>query len=70
MSCLCGPFLAGVIMRMAKDYRHCRGGLPDLVVWNTSNNTYKVNVIFKDFINQIFVVTHTLSLICIGFVVG
>ncbi|MEQ2177139.1 Fanconi-associated nuclease 1 [Goodea atripinnis] len=26
---------------MAKDYRHCRGGLPDLVVWNTSNNTYK-----------------------------
>lgn len=27
---------------MSKDYRHCRGGLPDLVVWNTSNNTYKV----------------------------
>ncbi|XP_033823792.1 fanconi-associated nuclease 1 [Periophthalmus magnuspinnatus] len=42
VSCLSGPFLAGVIMRMAKDYRHCRGGLPDLVVWNTSNNTYKL----------------------------
>lgn len=28
--------------RMSKDYRHCRGGLPDLVVWNTSQNTYKV----------------------------
>ncbi|XP_072291414.1 fanconi-associated nuclease 1 [Eucyclogobius newberryi] len=42
LSCLSGPFLAGVIMRMAKDYRHCRGGLPDLVVWNTSNNTYKL----------------------------
>ncbi|CAL9696807.1 unnamed protein product [Knipowitschia caucasica] len=42
VSCLCGPFLAGVILRMAKDYRHCRGGLPDLVVWNTSNNTYKL----------------------------
>lgn len=28
---------------MSKDYRHCRAGLPDLVVWNTSNNSYKVN---------------------------
>ena len=27
---------------MSKDYRHCRAGLPDLVVWNTSENTYKV----------------------------
>lgn len=27
---------------MSKDYRHCRAGLPDLVVWNTSKNTYKV----------------------------
>lgn len=42
VSCLSGPFLAGVIARMAKDYRHCRGGLPDLVVWNTSNNSYKL----------------------------
>lgn len=42
VSCMSGSFLAGVITRMAKDYRHCRGGLPDLVVWNTSNNTYKL----------------------------
>lgn len=28
---------------MSKDYRHCRAGLPDLVVWNTSNNSYKVS---------------------------
>lgn len=42
VSCLSGPFLAGVIARMAKDYRHCRGGLPDLVVWNTSDNAYKL----------------------------
>lgn len=28
--------------RMSKDYRHCRAGLPDLVVWNTSNNSFKV----------------------------
>ncbi|KAM7003503.1 fanconi-associated nuclease 1 [Tautogolabrus adspersus] len=42
VSCLSGAFLGGVIARMSKDYRHCRGGLPDLVVWNTTNNTYKL----------------------------
>ncbi|XP_069018044.1 fanconi-associated nuclease 1 [Embiotoca jacksoni] len=42
VACLGGAFLGGVIARMAKDYRHCRGGLPDLVVWNTSNNSYKL----------------------------
>uniref|UniRef100_A0A8C7NKQ6 Fanconi-associated nuclease n=1 Tax=Oncorhynchus mykiss TaxID=8022 RepID=A0A8C7NKQ6_ONCMY len=42
VSCLGGSFLGGMITRMAKDYRHCRAGLPDLVVWNTSNNTYKL----------------------------
>ncbi|KAM6936969.1 fanconi-associated nuclease 1 [Xenentodon cancila] len=40
--CLGGAFLGGIIDRMAKDYRHCRGGLPDLVVWNTSNSTCKL----------------------------
>lgn len=43
VSCLGGAFLGGVIARMSKDYRHCRAGLPDLVVWNTSNNSYKVS---------------------------
>ncbi|XP_061679381.1 fanconi-associated nuclease 1 [Syngnathoides biaculeatus] len=42
VSCMGGAFLAGVIIRMAKDFRHCRGGLPDLVVWNTSNKIYKL----------------------------
>ncbi|XP_077453348.1 LOW QUALITY PROTEIN: fanconi-associated nuclease 1 [Stigmatopora argus] len=42
VSCMGGAFLAGVVARMAKDFRHCRGGLPDLVVWNTSNNNYKL----------------------------
>ncbi|XP_044048491.1 fanconi-associated nuclease 1 [Siniperca chuatsi] len=42
ISCMGGAFLGGVIARMSKDYRHCRGGLPDLVVWNTSNNSYKL----------------------------
>lgn len=41
VSCLGGAFLAGMITRMAKDYRHCRAGLPDLVVWSTSANSYK-----------------------------
>ncbi|XP_064170018.1 fanconi-associated nuclease 1 [Anguilla rostrata] len=41
-SCLGGAFLAGIVRRMAEDYRHCRGGLPDLVVWNTSNKAYKL----------------------------
>ncbi|XP_035013786.2 fanconi-associated nuclease 1 isoform X1 [Hippoglossus stenolepis] len=42
VSCLGGAFLGGVTARMSKDYRHCRAGLPDLVVWNTSENTYKL----------------------------
>nr|XP_023673054.1 fanconi-associated nuclease 1 [Paramormyrops kingsleyae]XP_023673055.1 fanconi-associated nuclease 1 [Paramormyrops kingsleyae] len=42
VTCLRGPFLAGLVQRMAQDYRHCRGGLPDLVVWNTCNSTYKL----------------------------
>ncbi|KAG8012727.1 Fanconi-associated nuclease 1 [Nibea albiflora] len=42
VSCLGGAFLGGMIARMSKDYRHCRAGLPDLVVWNTSNNSYKL----------------------------
>uniref|UniRef100_A0A3Q4H5E4 Fanconi-associated nuclease n=1 Tax=Neolamprologus brichardi TaxID=32507 RepID=A0A3Q4H5E4_NEOBR len=42
VACLGGAFLGGVIARMAKDYRHCRGGLPDLVVWNSSSNSYKL----------------------------
>ncbi|XP_056334497.1 fanconi-associated nuclease 1 [Danio aesculapii] len=42
VACLGGHFLSGVVLRMAKDYRHCRGGLPDLVVWSTSSNKYKL----------------------------
>ncbi|KAJ1180890.1 hypothetical protein NDU88_006101 [Pleurodeles waltl] len=40
--CFGGPFLSGVCMRLSKDLRHCRGGLPDLVVWNTKNCKFKV----------------------------
>ncbi|KAM8860850.1 fanconi-associated nuclease 1 isoform 1-T1 [Synchiropus picturatus] len=42
VSCFGGVFLGGVIARMAKDFRHCRAGLPDLVVWSTLRNTYKL----------------------------
>ncbi|XP_067274949.1 fanconi-associated nuclease 1 [Pseudorasbora parva] len=42
VECLGGHFLSGVVLRMAKDYRHCRGGLPDLIVWSMSNKKYKL----------------------------
>ncbi|TRY86670.1 hypothetical protein DNTS_005016 [Danionella cerebrum] len=42
VACFGGHFLSGVVLRMAKDFRHCRGGLPDLVVWSSTNKTYKL----------------------------
>ncbi|XP_074256226.1 fanconi-associated nuclease 1 isoform X2 [Saimiri boliviensis] len=41
VSCLGGPVLSGVCRRLAADFRHCRGGLPDLVVWNTPSHRCK-----------------------------
>ncbi|NXW12661.1 FAN1 nuclease, partial [Circaetus pectoralis] len=42
VSCLGGVFLSGVFRRLSKDLRHCRGGLPDLVVWRTHTNHFKL----------------------------
>ncbi|XP_021263264.1 fanconi-associated nuclease 1 isoform X2 [Numida meleagris] len=42
VSCLGGMFLSGVFRRLSKDLRHCRGGLPDLVVWSTHSNHFKL----------------------------
>ncbi|XP_074090359.1 fanconi-associated nuclease 1 [Macrotis lagotis] len=42
VSCFGGPFLSGVCRILATDLRHHRGGLPDLVVWNSSNNYFKL----------------------------
>ncbi|NXS75630.1 FAN1 nuclease, partial [Pandion haliaetus] len=42
VSCLGGMFLSGVFRRLSKDLRHCRGGLPDLVVWRTRTNHFKL----------------------------
>lgn len=42
VSCLGGPVLSGVCRRLAADFRHCRGGLPDLVVWNSESHHYKL----------------------------
>ncbi|XP_038169618.1 fanconi-associated nuclease 1 [Arvicola amphibius] len=42
VSCLGGPVLSGVCRRLAADFRHCRGGLPDLVVWNSQSHHYKL----------------------------
>lgn len=53
VACLGGQFLSGVVLRMSKDYRHSRGGLPDLVVWNTSNSSYKVSSEGRNFGNLI-----------------
>ncbi|NXP25332.1 FAN1 nuclease, partial [Scytalopus superciliaris] len=42
VSCLGGTFLSGVFQRLSKDLRHCRGGLPDLVVWSTHTQHFKL----------------------------
>ncbi|XP_066210637.1 fanconi-associated nuclease 1 isoform X2 [Saccopteryx leptura] len=42
VSCLGGPILSGVCRRLAVDYRHCRGGLPDLVVWSSQDHRCKL----------------------------
>nr|XP_033776666.1 fanconi-associated nuclease 1 isoform X2 [Geotrypetes seraphini] len=42
VSCLGGHFLSGVCQRLSKDLRHCRGGLPDLVVWSTQDSKFKL----------------------------
>lgn len=41
-SCLGGPVLSGVCRRLAQDFRHCRGGLPDLVVWSSRDRRCKL----------------------------
>lgn len=43
VSCLGGPVLSGVCRRLAQDFRHCRGGLPDLVVWGSQDHRFKVS---------------------------
>ncbi|XP_026537789.1 fanconi-associated nuclease 1 [Notechis scutatus] len=40
--CLGGPFLSGVFRRLSQDLRHCRGGLPDLVVWKAEHGQFKL----------------------------
>ncbi|NWH66960.1 FAN1 nuclease, partial [Geococcyx californianus] len=42
VSCLGGKFLSGVFRRLSKDLRHCRGGLPDLVVWRSHTDHFKL----------------------------
>ncbi|XP_077988442.1 fanconi-associated nuclease 1-like [Glandiceps talaboti] len=42
VSCMGGEVLSGIGRRILRDHRHCRGGVPDLVVWNTVNNTFKI----------------------------
>ncbi|CAB3978435.1 Fanconi-associated nuclease 1, partial [Paramuricea clavata] len=40
--CLGSKVIAGICEKFAKDYRHTRSGLPDLVVWNCTDLKYKI----------------------------
>ncbi|NXS31907.1 FAN1 nuclease, partial [Pomatostomus ruficeps] len=42
VSCLGGTFLSGVFRRLSRDLRHCRGGLPDLLVWSSHSRQFKL----------------------------
>ncbi|KAM3663596.1 fanconi-associated nuclease 1 isoform 3-T5 [Ammospiza maritima maritima] len=42
VSCLGGRFLSGVFQRLSRDLRHCRGGLPDLLVWRSHSQHFKL----------------------------
>uniref|UniRef100_A0A8D2M1M2 Fanconi-associated nuclease n=1 Tax=Zonotrichia albicollis TaxID=44394 RepID=A0A8D2M1M2_ZONAL len=42
VSCLGGRFLSGVFQRLSRDLRHCRGGLPDLLVWRSHSQRFKL----------------------------
>ncbi|NWT55405.1 FAN1 nuclease, partial [Erythrocercus mccallii] len=42
VSCLGGTFLSGVFRRLSRDLRHCRGGLPDLLVWSSHSRHFKL----------------------------
>ncbi|KAM3924447.1 fanconi-associated nuclease 1 [Leptodactylus fuscus] len=42
VSCLGGQILSGICRKMSKDIRHCRGGLPDLVMWNVQKKIFKL----------------------------
>ncbi|XP_039579406.1 fanconi-associated nuclease 1 isoform X3 [Passer montanus] len=42
VSCLGGTFLSGVFRRLSRDLRHCRGGLPDLLVWSSHSQHFKL----------------------------
>ncbi|NXC01714.1 FAN1 nuclease, partial [Orthonyx spaldingii] len=42
VSCLGGTFLSGVFRRLSQDLRHCRGGLPDLLVWRSHSQRFKL----------------------------
>lgn len=54
VACLGGAFIGGIVDRMAKDFRHCRAGLPDLVVLNSSNSSYKVRSRELAALNKLF----------------
>ncbi|XP_070542863.1 fanconi-associated nuclease 1-like [Ptychodera flava] len=66
ISCMGGHILSAIGRRILKDHRHCRGGVPDLVVWNTETKTCRIvevkgpndrlahkQILWIDFLNSI-----------------
>ncbi len=49
-----GKVLAGIFDRMAKNMRHVRGGVPDLVVWNTESKKFRVSAVSQWWFASIF----------------
>ncbi|XP_071845071.1 fanconi-associated nuclease 1-like isoform X2 [Apostichopus japonicus] len=43
LGCMGGPFISATAGRLLRSHRHCRGGMPDLVVWNTQTRTFKMS---------------------------
>ena len=42
LACLGGKILCAIASRILKDHRHTRAGMPDLTMWSTTSNKYKV----------------------------
>ncbi|KAJ8029230.1 Fanconi-associated nuclease 1 [Holothuria leucospilota] len=43
LGCMGGEFISATAERLLRSHRHCRGGMPDLVVWNTHTKRFKMS---------------------------
>ncbi|XP_071506665.1 fanconi-associated nuclease 1-like [Diadema antillarum] len=42
ISCIGGLVLSAIAERILRDHRHCRGGMPDLTMWNPDTHIFRV----------------------------